>query len=385
MASHQFMATCAFGLEAVLARELKDLGLQEVVTDNGHVAFSGDFLAMARANLWARTADRIWLRLSRFPATTFEQLFEGTRKLPWAQILPQNASFPVEGLSFGSQLSSVPACQSIVKKAVVEALKGQYRLERFPEDGPVYPIRVSLQKDQASLLLDTSGTGLHKRGYRLLTTGAPMRETLAAALVQLSYWNAGRLLVDPFCGSGTILVEAAMIGLRRAPGWDRDFSSRHWGFVGEEVWSEAMEEVEQTFDRTTTLDIFGWDIDPEALRSARSNVRKAGLEERGIFFETRSVRDFRSRHKYGVLITNPPYGERLSDRREVEDLYAEFGRAVRPLLDTWSVYVLTAHADFPHLFGAKEQRRRKLYNGQIECTYFQYPGPRPPRAESTEA
>lgn len=375
------MATCAFGLEAVLARELKDLGLLEVVADNGHVAFTGDFLAMARANLWARTADRIWMRLGRFPATSFEELFEGTRKLPWAQLMPQDASFPVEGLSFGSTLTSVPACQSIVKKAVVEAMKAEYGLERFPETGPVYPIRISLLRDEATLLLDTSGTGLHKRGYRLLTTGAPMRETLAAALVQLSYWNAGRLLVDPFCGSGTVLVEAAMIGLRRAPGWDRDFASKHWPFVGSAVWDEALTEVEDRFDRTTKLEIFGWDIDPEALRSGRSNVSRAGLDDRGIFLETRALRDFRSRHKYGVLITNPPYGERLSDRRDVEDLYAKLGEVVRPLLDTWSVYVLTAHADFAHHFGVKEARRRKLYNGQIQCTYYQYPGPRPPRPE----
>ena len=376
---YDFDATCAFGLEAVLSRELKTLGLEDVRSDNGHVFFRGDFLAMARANLWARTADRIWLRLGTFPATTFEELFQGTRSLPWPDLLPVDALFPVEGLSHGSQLSSVPACQSITKKAIVESMAVRYGAQTFPETGARFPIRVALARDQATLSLDTSGVGLHKRGYRLLTTDAPIRETLAAGMVLLSYWEPSRLLVDPFCGSGTILLEAAMIGLKRAPGWQREFAAQHWPVVGEEVWRSARQEAEDLFDRSTKLRISGSDSDDQAIRLATQNLSRSGLEDRGINFRTRPLSQLTTTTEYGVLITNPPYGERLSDRTEVETLYAEFGTIVRPWLATWSLYVITNHPEFSRCFGQTADRRRKLYNGMIECAYHQFLGPRPPR------
>ena len=374
-----FDATCAFGLEAVLGRELKALGLEDVRSDNGHVFFRGDFLAMARANLWARTADRIWLRLGRFQATTFEEIFQGVKTLPWADLMPQDAEFPVEGLSHGSQLSSVPALQSVTKKAIVEAMAAKYGNQTFAETGPRFPIRVALAKDQASISLDTSGVGLHKRGYRLLTTEAPIRETLAAGMMLLSYWEAGRLLVDPFCGSGTILMEAAMIGLKRAPGWQREFAAESWPSVGPEVWREAREEAEQLFDRTTKLRISGSDSDDQAIRLANQNLQRAGLDTRGITFRTRDLSGLATQTEYGVLVTNPPYGERLSDRQQVEGLYRDFGRIVAPWLKTWSAYIITNHPEFVRCFGAQPDKRRKLYNGMIECTLYQYLGPRPPR------
>jgi putative N6-adenine-specific DNA methylase len=374
-----FDASCAFGLEAVLGRELKALGLEDVRSDNGHVFFRGDFLAMARANLWARTADRIWLRLGNFQATTFEELFQGVKALPWAELLPQDAVFPVEGLSHGSKLSSVPALQSVTKKAVVEAMAARYGAQTFAETGPRFPIRVALAKDQASLSLDTSGVGLHKRGYRLLTTEAPIRETLAAGMMLLTYWEAGRLLVDPFCGSGTILMEAAMIGLKRAPGWQREFAAESWPSVGPAVWREARQEAEQLFDRTTKLRISGSDGDDQVIRLANQNLQRAGLDTRGITFRTRDLSGLATQTEYGVLVTNPPYGERLSDRQQVERLYTDFGRIVTPWLNTWSAYIITNHPEFVRCFGAQPDKRRKLYNGMIECTLYQYLGPRPPR------
>ena len=366
------IASCAFGLEAVLARELRDLGMSEVQSDNGQVSFAGD---LARANLWCRTADRIWQRMARFPATTFEELFQGVKNIGWGELMPRNACFPVEGLSHNSQLSSVPACQSIVKKAVVESMQVRYKMNRFPEDGPKFPIRVALNKDLASILLDTSGTGLHKRGYRLLTNEAPLRETLAAGMVLLSYWNPERLLIDPMCGSGTILLEAAMIGLNMAPGLKREFASEHWNA---RLYRQARQEAEERLDKTAKLQIFGYDADGGALRHARQNLDRLGLQDRGIFFETRTLQEFKTRHKYGVMITNPPYGQRMSERKEAEQLYRDFGEVMRPHLDTWSLYVISDNPDFPRFFGAKESKRRKLYNGMIECTYFQYLGPRPP-------
>lgn len=374
-----FDATCAFGLEAVLGRELKALGLEEVRSDNGHVFFRGDFLAMARANLWARTADRIWLRLGSFPATTFEEVFQGVKALPWADLMPQDAEFPVEGLSHGSQLSSVPALQSVTKKAVVEAMAAHYGVQTFPENGPRFPIRVALAKDRAVISLDTSGVGLHKRGYRLLTTEAPIRETLAAGMMLLSYWESGRLLVDPFCGSGTILLEAAMIGLNRAPGWQREFAAESWPSIDASVWKEARQEVEDRFDRITKLRISGSDGDDQAIRHANQNLERSGLDGRGITFRTRALSGLATNTEYGVLVTNPPYGERLSDPREAERLYADFGRIVVPWLQTWSAYIITNHPGFSNSFGRNPDKRRKLYNGMIECTLHQYLGPRPPK------
>lgn len=379
MAYLELNATCAFGLEAVVARELKALGYDDVRADNGNVRFTADAVAISRANLWLRCADRVWLTMGRFPATTFEQLFEGVKAMPWSQLLPKDAQFPVTGASHASQLSSVPACQGIVKKAVVESLKKAYRIEWFPETGAKFPIHLSLVRDTCTIALDTSGTGLHRRGYRTLTAEAPLRETLAAGLVQLSVWKPERPLFDPFCGSGTIAIEAALIGLKRAPGLTRQFASETWPVVGRKVWERCRQEAEDLFDRTTRLQIYGSDVDADVLRMARHHLRESGMEERGLFFETLDVSDFRSQKKYGVIITNPPYGERLGDQREAERLYRELGRVVQPL-GTWSFYVLTSHPDFPRHFGVAPNKTRKLYNGMLQCTYYQYPGPRPPRA-----
>lgn len=382
MESFELMATCAFGLEAVLARELRALGY-EARKDNGSVSFPGDAEAVCRSNLWLRCADRVWLRAAHFRATTFEELFQGVKGIPWGDLLPRKAEFPVQGISHGSQLSSVPACQSVAKKAIVEAMKERYGQSWFDEDGARFPIRVSLVHDQCTVALDTSGSGLHRRGYRRLNAEAPLRETLAAGLVQLSYWNAERILADPMCGSGTILLEAALLGLRRAPGWNREFAAEEWPWVPKSLWSQARAEAEDLFDRETRLRLLGSDIDPSVLRLARANLQAAGLEDRGIEFQKRPVQEFSSRRKYGVMIINPPYGERQSELREVEPLYRDLGKLWTELGETWSGYFLTSHAEFPRFFGHKPGRKRKLYNGMIACTYYQYPGPRPPDAKSS--
>lgn len=379
----QFAATCAFGLESVVARELADLHVKEVRAENGSVTFTGTPDVLCRANLWLRSADRVWVRLGRFKATTFEALFQGVKALPWADLLPKDAEFPVEGSSHESQLSSVPACQAITKKAVVEALKKSYRVDWFEEKGPLFRIRVSLVRDEATILLDSSGAGLHKRGYRTLTAEAPLRETLAAGLVLLSYWQRDRILVDPFCGSGTIAIEAALIGLRRAPGLRRSFASERWPFIGRKHWDRARADAEETFDRKTKLQITGHDVDEDVLKMARHHLRQADLVERGVHFRAQPVSAFRSTKQYGVVITNPPYGERLGDRKDAERLYTELGNVMAPLR-TWSVYALTSHPRFEHFFGQSLVRKRKLYNGMIVTWYYQFPGPPPPREEKQE-
>ncbi|MBI3929434.1 MAG: class I SAM-dependent RNA methyltransferase [Armatimonadetes bacterium] len=372
------VATCAFGLEAVVARELQALGY-DTRSDNGSVWFEADELAICRANLWLRSADRLWLRLGEFPAGTFEELFQGVRQLPWPDWLSANAEFPVSGISHASQLTSVPACQAVVKKAIVESLKARYRMDWFPEDGPRFPIRMALIHNQCTISLDTSGSGLHRRGYRVLNAEAPLRETLAAGLVQLTYWRPERLLADPMCGSGTILLEAALWALKRAPGLNRTFAAEGWPWVPPAAWPQARAEAEELFDRTTRLNILGSDHDSDVLKLARYHLRAAELSDRGIEFQRRPVQEFRSRQKYGVLITNPPYGQRQSELIEVERLYRELGRVWEPLRETWSGYFLTSHPGFPRLFGHRPARRRKVYNGMIPCIYYQYPGPRPAR------
>lgn len=384
MSALTLVATCALGLEAVVARELLALGIPETRTENGHVVFHGGPEELCRANLWLRSADRVWLRLGEFPAADFEELYQGTKALPWADLLPRDAEFPVDAHTHHSQLTSLPAIQRTVKKAAVEALKARYRVERFEETGPRFPIRAFLVRDHCAIMLDASGSGLHRRGYRTLNAPAPLRETLAAALVQLSYWRADRLLVDPFCGSGTIPIEAAMIGLKRAPGLRREFAAEGWPLVGRKRWMAAREEAEDAFDRTTTLQIQGFDVDPDSLGLARVHLRQSGLEGRGIHFQQAAIADFRSSRKHGVLITNPPYGERMLERREAEELYRQLGR-VTAGLPTWSIYVLSSHPDFARHFGQPITRRRKLYNALLPCTYYQIPGPPPPKAPAAEA
>lgn len=373
----ELIATAAFGLEAVVARQVKALGYTEVQVENGKVTFWGDESAICRANLWLRSADRVLLKLGEFPATDFDQLFEATKALPWATWLPADAAFPVTGKSQQSQLSSVPACQSIVKKAIVESLKEFYRLEHFPETGPTYTIEVALYKDIATLTIDTSGVGLHKRGYRKLVGAAPLKETLAAALVELSYWEPGRVLLDPFCGTGTIPIEAALIGLNMAPGLQRSFAAEDWPTINNKLWERAREEARDLVRRDRQLAILGTDLDNKVLELANYHGRRAGVEKQLRFLQL-PVAKVRINHDYGCIICNPPYGERLEEKDQVEQIYREMGRAFAPLT-TWSIYVLTAFADFEKFFGRQADRKRKLYNGRIKCDYYQFYGPRPPR------
>lgn len=364
-----------------MARELEALGVQEIKSHNGSVAFQATLDQICAANLWLRTADRVWVIVGRFRATTFDELFEGTRRLNWADLLPKNACFPVEGMSHDSQLSSVPACQGVVKKAVVESLKAKFQVEWFPEDGPQFKVRLSLVKDQATLSLDSSGAGLHKRGYRKLTAEAPLRETLAAGLVSLSYYNAERALYDPFCGSGTILIEAAWIALNRPPGLTRAFASEGWPWIGRARWERERRRANDAVIRGKRLALLGSDADPRVLSLARYHVHAAGLGKTGVSLLRREVKDFEPQSDYAVLITNPPYGERQQDRPAARQLAAQLGR-VTERLSTWSLYALTSDPEFERAFGRKALRKRKLYNGMLACTYYQYPGPRPPEGVS---
>lgn len=379
MCVHTFtlQATTAFGLEAVVKRELEQLGYPPVRTENGYVEFEGDATAIARTNLWLRSADRVVVVVGRFRATTFDELFEGTKALPWADLLPESAEFPVNGKSVRSTLSSVPACQSIVKKAIVESLKQRYHQEVFAESGSRYSIEVSLLKDEATLTLDTSGAGLHKRGYRMLTAAAPIRETLAAALVQLSRWGPHRPFADPLCGSGTIAIEAAMIGRNLAPGLARSFASENWLMMPQGVWQQARDEAAAAARPDVALDIVASDVDTEVLSLARFHVKKAGVAD-CVRVEQKNVRVFHPEQPYGCVVTNPPYGERMGEQSEVHTLYRTMGKAFGAL-DTWSVFVITSDIDFERRFGRRADKKRKLYNGRIQTNLYQYLGPLPPR------
>ncbi len=375
----ELIATATFGLEAVVAREVRALGYEAEV-ENARVIFQGDEKAVCRANLWLRSADRVLARIGEFKALTFDELFEKTKALPWADWLPENANFPVEGKSIKSTLFSVSDCQAIVKKAVVESMKKKYHRKWFEENGPRYTIEVSLLKDVATLTIDTSGAGLHKRGYRRLSTAAPLKETLAAAMINLSFWNPERILLDPFCGSGTIPIEAALIGLNAAPGLQREFAAGKWPVIPQQLWNDARQEAEDLIQRDIKLNIRGTDIDPKVMSIARYHAKLAGVNEH-VSFQQMPVADLRNKRKYGCIICNPPYGERLEDINDVEHLYREMGQVFKPL-GTWSFYVLSSHQNFEKLFGRRADRKRKLYNGRIECHYYQFYGPRPPRREN---
>lgn len=382
---YNLQATCALGLEAVVARELKALGIEDAKSNNGSVAFTGGNLEIAKANVWLRSADRVWLELAQFPCHSFEDLFQGTKAICWRDYFPGNACFPVDAHSHNSLLTSIPAIQRTAKKAIVECMQQLFRRQELPENGPKFGVKVFLVNDVCKIMLDTSGSGLHRRGYRTLNAVAPLRETLASALVQLTYWNKERLLVDPFCGSGTIAIEAAMLGLRMAPGMNRQFAAQHWPFVGRKAWELARDEAEDLFDRTTRLQICGFDNDSSALGLARVHLQQSGLENRGIHFERQDVANFRIRQKYGVMITNPPYGERMLEQQEAEALYEVLGNVCRGL-PTWSLYIICSHPGFAEHFGLPITRRRKVYNGLIPCVYYQIPGPKPPapKAENVQ-
>ncbi|MFZ5944941.1 MAG: THUMP domain-containing class I SAM-dependent RNA methyltransferase [Bacillota bacterium] len=373
----KLIATAAFGLEAVVAHEVKQMGYEDVEVENGKVTFTGDLSDLVRCNLWLRTADRIRLKIAEFEATTFDELFEKTKALPWADWIPKDGNFPVEGKSIKSKLFSVSDCQAIAKKAVVESLKKSYKADWFTETGPLYKIEVALLKDVVTLTIDTSGPGLHKRGYREWIGAAPLKETLAAALIQLSYWNPDRILADPLCGSGTIPIEAALIGLNMAPGMNRTFACEQWPIIPREIWRQARAETHDLAQYDRKLNIIGTDEDEEILKVARRNAKEAGVEDQ-IHFQKMPLSEWRSSRKYGVMISNPPYGERLGELKKVEELYRQMGKLYREY-ETWSFYFITSHKDFERIYGQKANKRRKLFNGNIETQYYQYFGPKPPR------
>ena len=371
------VATAAFGLEAVVSRELKALGYDDQTVVDGRVVFEADDAAICRTNLWLRTADRVLLRLADFHVESFDELFETVKAIRWSDLMPVDAAFPVKGRSVKSQLSSVPACQSVVKKAIVESLKKVYQRHHFEETGPEYIVEVSILRNRATITLDTTGAGLHKRGYRTMTGAAPLRETIAAGLLQLTHWNRERPFLDPLCGTGTIPIEAALIGRNMAPGLSRDFVAERWTFPGVAAWKQARGEARDAIKPSFERPLLATDHDHRALRHARKHARQAGVENE-IHFQQSELIDLQSSREFGVIVCNPPYGERIGGREEVEALYRVMGTKFAPL-ETWSKYVLTSSRYFEKHFGTKAERRRKLYNGRIECTFYQYPGPRPPR------
>ncbi|HHV38314.1 MAG TPA: class I SAM-dependent RNA methyltransferase [Tepidimicrobium sp.] len=373
----ELIATTTFGLEAIVRRELENLGYKDLVTENGKITFKATERDIPIANLWLRSADRVLLKMGEFKATTFEELFEGTKALPWDEWITEDGEFTVEGKSVNSKLYSISDSQAIVKKAIVEKMKTRYNRDWFEETGAKFTVEVSLLKDMATLTIDTSGVGLHKRGYRSHGGAAPLKETLAAALVQLSYWNRNRLLWDPFCGSGTIPIEAAMIGKNIAPGLNRNFASEEWPRISKEYWYDARRGAWDLMYRDSKLSILASDIDRRAIEIAKRNAYNMGLEE-DIKFKVGDIRDLRVEEDYGVIICNPPYGERMGERKGVNKLYRDMGRIFKDL-DTYSIYVLTSEEGFESLYGKKADRRRKLYNGRMRVDYYQYYGPRPPK------
>ncbi len=376
MSEYTLIATSTFGLEAVVARELKGLSYDELTVDNGKVTFQGNEADIARCNIWLRTADRILINLTEFEATDFGQLFDGTYRFPWEELIPLDGTIHITGKSIKSKLFSVRDCQSIVKKAIIEAMKRKYPTAEFKETGPIYKIEVGLLKDKVTLTLDTTGPGLHKRGYRQETGEAPIRETLAAGLVLLSRWVPDRIFADPFCGSGTIAIEAALIGRNIAPGLKRTFVSEEWKHIPADIWSKAREEARMAIN-DRQFRILASDSDGRVVSKARENALNAGVDE-NIAFQKLPVEEFRSSRKYGCIVCNPPYGERSGELLEVEGLYRRMGE-VFSLLDRWSFFILSAHPGFERFFGQKADRNRKIYNGNIKCYYYQFLGPLPPR------
>ena len=385
MQDMEFIAPCHFGLEAVLKREITDLGYEIVSVEDGRVTFKGGAEALVRANIFIRTAERIMLKVGSFRAVTFDELFEGTKALPWEEMIPKDGKFWVtKATTNKSKLFSGSDIQSIVKKAIVDRLKGIYHINWFEENGAEYPIRVFILKDIVTIALDTSGVSLHKRGYRQLVGKAPISETLVAALIMLTPWNKDRILVDPFCGSGTFPIEAAMIGANIAPGMNREFTAENWkNIVPKKVWYEAVTEAEDAILRDVKMNIQGYDLDSGIVKCAMQNAREAGVDEH-IHFQQRDMRDLSSPKKYGFIITNPPYGERLEDKADLPKLYKDIG-ATFDKLDTWSKFIITSYEDAEKYLGRKATKNRKIYNGMIKSYFYQYMGPKPPRRKDSES
>ncbi len=371
------IATTTFGLEAVVKRELEKLELKITSTQDGRINFKGDLSAIAKSNLWLRSADRVLLQMGEFKALEFDELFEKTKALPWDEIIPMDANFIITGKSVKSKLFSVPACQSIVEKAIIEKLKTKYNVNKFSKSGETYKIQVAILKDIATITIDTSGDGLHKRGYREKSVTAPLKETLAAALIDLSFWKADRVLMDPTCGSGTILIEAAMIGRNIAPGLSRKFVSETWDFIPDEIWKEERKKAYSLIDYDREITMFGYDIDESNIEIAKENAFKAGVDD-CIVFEHKAFRKVRFKNDYGVIVCNPPYGERIGSLLDVENLYRDMGKLMSTN-DTWSFYTITSHEEFEKLYGKRANKKRKLYNGKIKIDYYQYYGKRPPK------
>ncbi len=374
------IATSTFGLEASVKREIIKLGYSDVSVSDGRIDFSGDMSAIARSNIWLRSADRVFLKIGEFKALTFDELFEGTKALPWDEWIPKDGKFTVIGKSVKSQLFSISDCQAIVKKAVVEKLKQKYKVDWFEETGAEYKIQVGLLRDIATLAIDTSGAGLHKRGYRQDTVVAPIKETLAAGMIELSYWRKDRVLLDPMCGSGTIPVEAALIAKNIAPGIARKFASENWNRINPKIWSAAREEAADSIDNSISPEIYASDMDRRATENAKQNAIKADVK-RYIKFETKPFSEVKLPSEYGVAIINPPYGERIGEKEEVEKLYKQMGALLKNERK-WSTYVITSNEDFEKLFGRKADAKRKLFNGMIKTDYYQYFGERPPKPDN---
>lgn len=379
MKTFPIVLPCHFGLEAVLKREIYDLGYEiEEVTD-GRVTFIGDADAVCRSNIFIRTAERVLISVGKFKAVTYDELFEKVKACPWEQFIPQNGRFWVtKANTVNSKLFSPSDIQSIVKKAMVESLKKHYDVEWFPEDGADYPVRVFINKDEVSVCLDTTGESLHKRGYRTKAGKAPISETLAAALIMLTPWKKDRILVDPFCGSGTFAIEAAMMAANIAPGMNRQFTAEKWtNFIDRQLWYDAVDEARENVDKNVVTNIEGYDIDEEMVKIAKENARRAGVSGL-VKFRQRSAAELTHEGKYGFIITNPPYGERLEEKQALPAIYSDFGRQMK-LLDTWSSYLITSYEDTEKYIGRKADKNRKIYNGMLKTTYYQYIGPRPPK------
>lgn len=379
MEKMEWIAPCHFGLESVLKREIQDLGYEIIQVEDGRVTFRGGIDAACRANIFLRTAERILLKAGSFKACTFDELFEKTKAVPWENYIPEDGKFWVtKASSVKSKLFSPSDIQSIMKKAMVERLKSCYHIQWFKEDGAPYPIRVFLMKDVVTIGIDTSGMSLHKRGYRPAAGKAPIAENLAAALIMLTPWRKDRILVDPFCGSGTFPIEAAMMAANIAPGMNRSFTAEKWtNLIDRKYWYEAVDEANDLVDDQVEMDIQGYDIDPDVLRTARQNAENAGVSHM-IHFQQRAVKDLSHPKKYGFIITNPPYGERMEEKERLPQLYREFGESFRKL-DSWSAYMITSYDEAERYFGRKADRNRKIYNGMLRTYFYQFLGPKPPR------
>lgn len=379
MRTFDLLVPCHFGLEAVLKREIYNLGYEITKVEDGRVTFEGDEEAICRANIFLRTAERVMIQVGRFKATTFEELFQGIKNLPWEEYIPEDGKFWVKkASSINSKLFSPSDIQSIAKKAMVERMKQKYHKEWFKEDGAAYPVRIFLLKDEVTVALDTSGDSLHKRGYRTMTSKAPLTETLAASLIMLTPWRKDRILVDPFCGSGTFPIEAAMIAANVAPGMNRDFTAEEWtNLIDRKLWYECVKEAEDMIDTTVKVDIQGYDIDGDVIKAARENAKRAGVEHM-IHFQQRAVADLSHPKKYGFIITNPPYGERLEDKADLPELYTQIGQAYQRL-DSWSMFLITSYTDTEKYIGRKADKNRKIYNGMLKTYFYQFLGPKPPK------